>query len=120
MSKSIKGKDAHELGLVDAIASTNELVNTACSLAVEIVKQKRPWFKSLYRTDKLPNLGEVKEILKIARVQAQKQPATVQHPIVCIDVIEEGIISDPRAGLVKVITSLCYIFLVLCHMQRSS
>jgi hypothetical protein len=68
----------------------------------------------------LPNLGEVKEILKIARVQAQKQPATVQHPIVCIDVIEEGIISDPRAGLMKVITSWCYIFLVLCHMQRGS
>ena len=105
MSKSIKGKDAHKLGLVDAIASTNELVSTACSLALEIVGQKRPWFKTLYRTDKLPNLGEAKEILKIARVQAKKQAPNVQHPMVCIDVIEEGIISDPRAGLMKVITN---------------
>ncbi|GJM88367.1 hypothetical protein PR202_ga04422 [Eleusine coracana subsp. coracana] len=105
MSKPIKGKDAHDLGLVDAIASANELVSAACSLALEIVEQKRPWFKSLYRTDKLPTLGEAKEILKIARVQAQKQAASVQHPTICIDVIEEGIVSDPRVGLMKEVLS---------------
>ncbi|GJN14161.1 hypothetical protein PR202_gb00949 [Eleusine coracana subsp. coracana] len=105
MSKPIKGKDAHDLGLVDAIASAHELVSAACSLALEIVEQKRPWFKSLYRTDKLPTLGEAKEILRIARVQAQKQAASVQHPTVCIDVIEEGIVSDPRVGLMKEVLS---------------
>ncbi|KAK3138997.1 hypothetical protein QOZ80_5AG0376290 [Eleusine coracana subsp. coracana] len=105
MSKPIKGKDAHDLGLVDAIASASELVSAACSLALEIVEQKRPWFKSLYRTDKLPTLGEAKEILKIARVQAQKQAVSVQHPTVCIDVIEEGIVSDPRVGLMKEVLS---------------
>jgi enoyl-CoA hydratase/3-hydroxyacyl-CoA dehydrogenase len=116
MSKSIKGKDAHELGLVDVITSANELVSTACSLALEIVEQKRPWFKSLYRTDKFPGLGEVKEIIKIARVQAQKQAAAAQHPKICIDVIEEGIISDPRAGLVKVIELLLHLFNTLSHV----
>lgn len=111
MSKSIKGKDAHELGLVDALASANELVSSACSLALEIVERKRPWIKSLYRTDKLPTLGDTMEILKTARVQAQKQAANVQHPIVCIDVIEEGIVSDPRAGLMKVNHQLVLPFL---------
>ncbi|KAL6631071.1 hypothetical protein ACP70R_028411 [Stipagrostis hirtigluma subsp. patula] len=101
MSKAIKGREAHELGLVDAIASPHELVSAACSWALEIAEQKRPWFKSLYRTDKLPAIGEVKEILKTARVRAQMQAANVQHPIVCIDVIEEGIVSSPRAGLMK-------------------
>jgi enoyl-CoA hydratase/3-hydroxyacyl-CoA dehydrogenase len=102
MSKSIKGVEAQKLGLVDAIVPANELVSTACSCALEILEQKRPWFKSLHRTDRLPDLGEAKEILKFARVQAQKQAANLQHPLVCIDIIEEGILSDPRAVLMKV------------------
>lgn len=102
MSRSIKGVEAHKLGLVDAIVSANELVSTACSWALETVEHKRPWFKSLYRTERLPALAKVKEILKFARIQAQKQAANVQHPLVCIDVIEEGIVSGPRVGLMKV------------------
>jgi enoyl-CoA hydratase/3-hydroxyacyl-CoA dehydrogenase len=102
MSKSIKGAEAHKLGLVDAVVTANELVNTACLCALEILQQKRPWFKSLHRTDRLGDLGEAKVILKSARVQAQKQAANLQHPLVCIDVIEEGILSGPRAALVKV------------------
>ncbi|XP_062231207.1 peroxisomal fatty acid beta-oxidation multifunctional protein MFP2-like [Phragmites australis] len=105
MSKPINGREAHELGLVDNVASANELVSTACSWALEIAEQKRPWFKSLYRTDRLPALGEVKKILKYARVQAQKKAAYVQHPIVCIDVIEEGIVSGPRTGLMQEVLS---------------
>ncbi|KAG8067897.1 hypothetical protein GUJ93_ZPchr0005g15965 [Zizania palustris] len=101
MSKSIKGVDAHRFGLIDAIVSANELINTACFWALEIVEDKRPWFRSLHRTDKLPALEEVKKIINFARVQAQKQSANVQHPLVCIDVIDEGIISGPRAGLMK-------------------
>ncbi|XP_047095370.1 glyoxysomal fatty acid beta-oxidation multifunctional protein MFP-a-like [Lolium rigidum] len=105
MSKSIKGAEAQKLGLVDAIVPANELVSTACSCALEILEQKRPWFKSLHRTDRLPDIGEAKEILKFARVQAQKQAANLQHPLVCIDIIEEGILSDPRAVLMKEVLS---------------
>ncbi|AQK85259.1 peroxisomal fatty acid beta-oxidation multifunctional protein MFP2 isoform X1 [Zea mays] len=104
-SKTIKGKMAHELGLVDAVTSANKLVNTACSWALEIFEKKKPWFKSLHRTDRLPDLEEVKDILKFARVQAEMKAANVQHPIVCIDVIKEGIISGPRAGLMKEVLS---------------
>ncbi|KAJ1262447.1 hypothetical protein BS78_09G108100 [Paspalum vaginatum] len=101
MPKAIKGREAHKLGLVDAITSANELVNAACSWALEIVENKKPWFKNLHRTDRLPNLTEVKDVLNFARVQAKNKSPNVQHPIVCIDVIEEGIVSGPRAGLMK-------------------
>ncbi|XP_066362494.1 glyoxysomal fatty acid beta-oxidation multifunctional protein MFP-a-like [Miscanthus floridulus] len=93
MSKTIKGTGAQEIGLVDAVTSANELVNAACSWALEIVEKKKPWFRSLHRTDKLPDLAEVKDVMKFARVQAKMKAANVQHPIVCIDVIEEGIVS---------------------------
>ena len=102
MSKTIKGTGAQESGLVDAVTSANELVNAACSWALEIVEKKKPWFRSLHRTDNLPDLAEVKDVMKFARVQAKMKAANVQHPIVCIDVIEEGIVSGPRAGLMKV------------------
>lgn len=102
LSKPIKGKEAYELGLVDALVSPNELVKTARRWALDIAECRKPWIKSLYKTDKLEPLGEAKEILKFARAQAQKQAAYFQHPLVCIDVIEEGIVSGPRAGLWKV------------------
>ncbi|KAF8720007.1 hypothetical protein HU200_024778 [Digitaria exilis] len=104
-SKAIKGREAHELGLVDAITSPNELVNTACSWALEIVEKRRPWLKSLYRTDRLPDLVEVRNVLEFARVQTKKKAPNVPHPIVCIDVIEEGIVSGPRLGLMKEVLS---------------
>jgi enoyl-CoA hydratase/3-hydroxyacyl-CoA dehydrogenase len=45
---------------------------------------------------------EVKEILKFARAQTKSKAPNVPHPIVCIDVIEEGIVAGPRDGLMKV------------------
>lgn len=90
------------MGLVDAIVSPKELVRVARSWAFDIAEYRRPWVRSLYRTDKLEPLGEAKEILKFARLQAQKQSANLEHPLVCIDCIEEGIVSGPRAGLWKV------------------
>ncbi|KAJ0859929.1 putative isomerase, 3-hydroxyacyl-CoA dehydrogenase, Enoyl-CoA hydratase [Helianthus annuus] len=56
---------------------------------------------SLYRTDKIEPLGEAREILNFARAQARKQAPNLQHPHVCIDVIEEGIVSGPHAGILK-------------------
>ncbi|WOL15754.1 glyoxysomal fatty acid beta-oxidation multifunctional protein MFP-a-like [Canna indica] len=101
LSKSIKGEEAHNVGLVDAVVPPDELVETARRWALEIAECRKPWIKSLYKTDKLESLGDAREILKFARAQAQKQAANLQHPLVCIDVIEEGIVSGPRAGLWK-------------------
>jgi len=87
---------------VDALVSPGELVKTARQWALDIAECRRPWIKSLYKTDKIEPLGEAREILNFARAQARKQAPHLQHPLVCIDVIEEGIVSGPRAGLWKV------------------
>uniref|UniRef100_A0A5B7BC36 Putative fatty acid beta-oxidation multifunctional protein n=1 Tax=Davidia involucrata TaxID=16924 RepID=A0A5B7BC36_DAVIN len=101
MSKPVKGEEAHSLGLVDAIVSPDELVSTARRWALDILERKRPWVASLYKTDKIEPLGEAREILKFVRDRARKQAPNLKHPLVCIDVIEEGIVSGPRAGLWK-------------------
>ncbi|OMO98530.1 Crotonase superfamily [Corchorus olitorius] len=100
-SKPVKGEEALELGLVDAVVSSHELVNTARRWALDILERRKPWVASLYKTDKLEPLGEAREILNFARAQAQKRAPNLKHPLVCIDVIEEGIVAGPRAGLWK-------------------
>ncbi|KAL2520590.1 Peroxisomal fatty acid beta-oxidation multifunctional protein MFP2 [Forsythia ovata] len=102
-SKPVRGQEAISLGLVDAIASSNELFNTTRRSALDILERKRPWINSFYKTDKLEPLGEAREILKFARAQTRKRAPILMHPLVCIDVIEEGIISGPRAGLWKIL-----------------
>ncbi|TJX44785.1 hypothetical protein E8P77_29755, partial [Soehngenia saccharolytica] len=101
LSKPIKSEEASELGLVDAIVSPAELLNTACRWALDIADFRRPWVHSLYRTDKLEPLGEAREILNFTRNQTKKRAANLKHPLVCIDVIEEGITCGPMAGLRK-------------------
>lgn len=101
MSKPVKGVDAHSLGLVDAVVAPDQLVKTARQWALDILECRRPWVHSLYKTDKLEPLGEAREILKFARTQAQKRAPNLKHPLLCIDVIEAGIVSGPVAGLWK-------------------
>lgn len=105
-SKPIKGEEACSLGLVDALVSPDELVNNARRWALDILERRRPWVGSLYKNDKIEPLGEAREIFNFARAQAQKRAPNLVHPLVCIDVIEEGIVSGPRAGLRKVVTCL--------------
>ncbi|XP_058200097.1 glyoxysomal fatty acid beta-oxidation multifunctional protein MFP-a-like isoform X1 [Rhododendron vialii] len=101
MSTPVTGQDAHILGLVDSVAPTDELVNTARSWALQILARRRPWVTSLHRTDKLESLAEARAILKVTRCQAQEQAPNLRHQLICINVIEEGIISGPRIGLLK-------------------
>ncbi|OIW21624.1 hypothetical protein TanjilG_06782 [Lupinus angustifolius] len=100
-SKPVKGEEAFSLGLVDAVVSPDQLVNAARQWALDILERKRPWVPSLYRNDKIEPLGEAREILNFARAQTRKRAPNLNHPLVCIDVIEEGIVSGPRAGLLK-------------------
>ena len=51
------------MGLVDGLMSPDDLVNTACQWALDIMGRRRPWIASLYKTDKLEPLGEAREIL---------------------------------------------------------
>ncbi|KAK1418990.1 hypothetical protein QVD17_28144 [Tagetes erecta] len=100
-SKPVHGEEAHKLGLVDDIVSGDELLEKARQRALDILAHRKPWVSSLYRTDKIKPLGEALAILSFARAQARRQTPNLQHPQVCIDVIEEGVILGPRAGLLK-------------------
>ncbi|KAJ0716754.1 putative isomerase, Enoyl-CoA hydratase, 3-hydroxyacyl-CoA dehydrogenase [Helianthus annuus] len=100
-SKPVDGDEAHKFGLVDAVVSEDELLENARQMALDICARNKPPVSSLYKTDKIEPLGEACEILKFARAQTHVQAPNLQHPQVCIDVIEEGIISGPRAGLSK-------------------
>lgn len=100
-SKPVKGEEAHSLGLVDAVVAPDQLVSTARQWALDILEHRRPWVATLYKTDKIEPLGEAREIFKFARAQARKQAPNLTHPIVCIDVVEAGVVSGPRAGLQK-------------------
>ncbi|KAK8671150.1 hypothetical protein V6N13_037755 [Hibiscus sabdariffa] len=100
-SKPVKGEEAFDLGLVDAVVSSHELVDTARRWALDILERRKPWVASLYKTDKIEALGEAREILNFAREQTRKRAPNFKHPLVCIDVIEEGIAAGPRAGLWK-------------------
>ncbi|XP_057430072.1 peroxisomal fatty acid beta-oxidation multifunctional protein MFP2-like [Lotus japonicus] len=100
-SRPVKGEEAYSLGLVDALMPPDKLLNAARQWALDILKYQRPWVKSLYKTDKIESLGKAREILNFARTQAQKRAPNLYHPLVCIDVIEEGIVSGPLAGLLK-------------------
>ncbi|CAK9136243.1 unnamed protein product [Ilex paraguariensis] len=101
MSKPVNGNDAKKLGLVDAIAPADELLSVACCWALDILECKRPWVLSLYRTDKLEPLAEAKATLNLARVQNRKRNLNLNHPLVCIDVVEQGIVFGPQTGLWK-------------------
>ncbi|XP_015061334.1 glyoxysomal fatty acid beta-oxidation multifunctional protein MFP-a isoform X2 [Solanum pennellii] len=100
-SKPVKGEEAVNLGLVDAVVPSNQLLDTARKWALDILECRKPWVASLHKTDKIEPLGEAREILKFARVQTRRQAPNLQHPLVVIDVVEEGIASGPRAGLWK-------------------
>ncbi|KAF3795753.1 Peroxisomal fatty acid beta-oxidation multifunctional protein [Nymphaea thermarum] len=101
LSKPIRGHEAHAAGLVDEIATPDKIVTRARQWALDIVDYKRPKVLSLYKNDKLEPLGEAREVLKFARAQTLKRAPNLRHPLVCIDVIEEGIVSGPVAGLWK-------------------
>ncbi|KAK5794462.1 Peroxisomal fatty acid beta-oxidation multifunctional MFP2 -like protein [Gossypium arboreum] len=100
-SKPVKGEEALGLGLVNAVVSSHELIETARWWALDILARRKPWVATLYKTEKLEPLGEAREIFNFARAQARKRAPNLKHPLVCIDVIEEGIVAGPRAGLWK-------------------
>ncbi|KAL5713308.1 hypothetical protein ACHQM5_015394 [Ranunculus cassubicifolius] len=98
-SKFVNGEEAHRLGLVDCIASSDELVSVATRWALDIAEGGKPWISSLHITDRLEPLPEARKILELARAQAREQTPNLEYPLVCIDTMEEGILSGGRAGL---------------------
>ncbi|KAL7602517.1 hypothetical protein Lser_V15G22176 [Lactuca serriola] len=99
MSKRVNGKDAFSMSLVDVVAPADELIRSASRWGLDISEARKPWICSLYRIDRLEALKEARLILNTVRDEAQKQNPNVSHPLICIDVIQEGIVSGAHIGL---------------------
>ncbi|CAM8938114.1 unnamed protein product [Rhodiola kirilowii] len=96
-SKSISSEEGKNLGLIDEIALAEELIRTSRLWALNIAEMRKPWLRSLQRTDKIGSLSEAQEIFKKARKNAPKMP---QHHG-CLDVIEEGIVNGGSSGVLR-------------------
>ncbi|KAF5748573.1 peroxisomal fatty acid beta-oxidation multifunctional protein AIM1 isoform X2 [Tripterygium wilfordii] len=101
LSKSIMSEEGNKLGLIDAIVSNGELLKVSRQWALDIAEKRRPYMRSLHRTDKLGSPAEAREILKTARQQAKKTAPNMPQHFVCLDVIEEGIVRGGYNGVLK-------------------
>ncbi|XP_028806540.1 peroxisomal fatty acid beta-oxidation multifunctional protein AIM1 isoform X1 [Neltuma alba] len=100
-SKPIMSEEGKKLGLVDAIVSSEELLKVSRLWAVDIVEGRKPWIRSLHRTDKLASLSEAREALKMARQQVKKTAPHMPQHQACLDVIEHGIVYGGYSGVLR-------------------
>lgn len=100
-SKFITAKEGKERGLIDALCSPDELIKMSRSWALEIASYRKPWIRSLDRTDRLGSLSEARAVLSTARQQAKKVAANMPQHQACLDVVEEGVLFGGQAGVVK-------------------
>eukprot|EP00268_Persea_americana_P001832 TRINITY_DN1054_c0_g1_i1.p1 TRINITY_DN1054_c0_g1~~TRINITY_DN1054_c0_g1_i1.p1 ORF type:complete len:725 (+),score=166.25 TRINITY_DN1054_c0_g1_i1:161-2335(+) len=100
-SKPMKSKEGKELGLIDAVVSSEDLLRVSRLWALDIAERRKPWISSLRRTDKLGALSEAREIIKIARQRARQNAPNMPQHQACLDAIEEGIVYGGYAGVLK-------------------
>ncbi|KAK7379997.1 hypothetical protein VNO78_32315 [Psophocarpus tetragonolobus] len=100
-SKSITSEEGRKLGLVDTIVSSEELLKVSRLWALEIEERRKPWIRSLHRTDKTGSLSEVREVLRTAREQVKKTAPHLPQQQACVDVIEHGIVHGGYSGVLK-------------------
>lgn len=84
--------------------SSEELLQASRVWALAIAERRKPWIRSLHRTDKIGSLSEAREILKIARQQAKRTAPNMPQHQVCLEVIEDGIIHGGYSGVLKVLS----------------
>ncbi|KAI9119211.1 hypothetical protein K1719_009886 [Acacia pycnantha] len=100
-SKSIMSEEGKKLGLIDAIVPPEELLKVSRLWAVDIAERRKPWIRSLHRTDKLASLSEAREALKLARQQVKKTAPHMPQHQACLDVIEHGIVYGGYSGTLR-------------------
>ncbi|KAL3625476.1 Altered inheritance of mitochondria protein 1 [Castilleja foliolosa] len=101
LSKSITSEEGKKLGLVDAVAPSEELLKVSRQWALDIAGRRKPWIRSLHRMDKIGALSEVHDIINTARQQAKQTAKNLPQHQACLDVIQEGIIHGGYHGLLK-------------------
>ncbi|CAN6912542.1 unnamed protein product [Brassica oleracea] len=101
LSKSISSEEGQKFGLVDALVPSGELLSTSRKWALDIALGRKPFLRSLHRTDKIGSLSEARAILKDTRQLAKKIAPNMPQHHACIDVIEEGIVHGGYSGVLK-------------------
>jgi enoyl-CoA hydratase/3-hydroxyacyl-CoA dehydrogenase len=99
-------EEGKKLGLIDAIVASEELLKVSRLWALDIANRRKPWVRSLHKTDKIGSLSEARDLIKIARQQARKTAPNMPQHQVCLDVIEEGIVHGGYSGVLKVLLVL--------------
>ncbi|EXB84763.1 Peroxisomal fatty acid beta-oxidation multifunctional protein AIM1 [Morus notabilis] len=100
-SKPILSEEGKKLGLIDSIVSSEELLKVSRLWALGIAERRKPWLRSLHRTDKIGSLSEARDILKVARQKARKTAPNMPQHQVCLEVIEDGIVHGGYSGVLK-------------------
>ncbi|KAL0873025.1 hypothetical protein Bca101_022730 [Brassica carinata] len=101
LSKSISSEEGQKLGLVDALVPSGDLLSTSRKWALDIALGRKPFLRSLHRTDKIGSLSEARAILMKTRQLAKKIAPNMPQHHACIDVIEEGIVHGGYSGVLK-------------------
>ncbi|XP_012451892.1 peroxisomal fatty acid beta-oxidation multifunctional protein AIM1 isoform X2 [Gossypium raimondii] len=100
-SKPIMSEEGKLLGLIDEIATSEELVRVSRLHALEISDGRKPWVRSLHRTDKIGSLSEAQQLLRTAREQAKRTAPNMPQHLACLDAVEEGLLLGGYKGLLK-------------------
>ncbi|XVE97557.1 hypothetical protein REPUB_Repub03eG0029500 [Reevesia pubescens] len=100
-SKPIMSEEGKNVGLIDAIASPQELLEVSSNLALDIVECRRSRLSSLSRTDKLGSIQITKQILEGVRQEVKQTAQTMPQKLACLDLIEEGLTSGGHSGVLK-------------------
>lgn len=102
------------LGLIDAIVPSAELLKVSRRWALDIAERRKPWMRSLHKTDKIGSLSEAHEVLKLARKQVKQTARNMPQHLACLDVIEEGIVHGGYNGILKVYVAWSINTYILC------
>ncbi|XP_019238241.1 PREDICTED: peroxisomal fatty acid beta-oxidation multifunctional protein-like [Nicotiana attenuata] len=100
-SKIITSEEGKELGLINDVVSSEDLLTVSRLWALDIAEGRQARINTLQRTDKIEPIRESSAILETARQKVLKTSPSMPHYKACLDVIEEGIISGGYAGVLK-------------------
>ncbi|KAJ0799775.1 putative isomerase, 3-hydroxyacyl-CoA dehydrogenase, Enoyl-CoA hydratase [Helianthus annuus] len=100
-SKPILSEEGKKLGLIDAIVPPQELLKVSRQWALDIAERRKPWTRSLHRTDKIGSLSEALEIIKVVRQQVKRSVSNMPQHQACLDVIQEGVVLGGYHGVLK-------------------
>ncbi|KAL6049529.1 3-hydroxybutyryl-CoA epimerase, partial [Balamuthia mandrillaris] len=105
-SQTVSGQEALKLGLVQKVASSNNLLEEAISYAKFLAKeQDRASYRlphALLQNGRLPSPAKAREIVKQRYAQMKAKygsDPSVVHPFACLDAVIAGIQTDGKAGL---------------------